>query len=110
MDGGEGAASLADYVTPRERAAGPLWLGRSGVHRIYFVPSILHKAVYLIRGLNCAIHYQWRTQEFCSGVGGEGSTNSVEDRGQREKGSGDGSPLVRGSGGSCNLVQEISLL
>ena len=49
---------------------------------------------------------QWRTQEFCSGGGG--STNSVEDRGQRERGSGGGSPLVRGSGGSCNLVQEIS--
>ena len=37
-----------------------------------------------------------------------GSTNLVEDRGQRERGSGGGSPLVRGSGGSCNLVQEIS--
>ena len=37
-----------------------------------------------------------------------GSTNSVEDRGQRERGSGGCSPLVRGSGGSCNLVQEIS--
>ena len=37
-----------------------------------------------------------------------GSTNSVEDRGQRERGSGSGSPLVRGSGGNCNLVQEIS--
>ena len=50
---------------------------------------------------------QWRTQEFFSG--GEGcSTNSVEDRGQRGRGSGGGSPLVRGSGGSCNLVQEIS--
>ena len=48
---------------------------------------------------------QWRTQEFCSGGG---STNSVEDRGQRERGSGSGSLLVRGSGGSCNLVQEIS--
>ena len=48
---------------------------------------------------------QWRTQEFCSGGG---STNLVEDRGQRERGSGGGSPLVRGSGGSCNLVQEIS--
>jgi len=46
---------------------------------------------------------QWRTQEFCSGGGG--STNSVEDRGQ---GSGGGSPLVRGAGGSCNFVQEIS--
>ena len=37
-----------------------------------------------------------------------GSTNSVEDRAQRERGSGGGSPLVRGSGGSCNLIQEIS--
>jgi len=41
-------------------------------------------------------------------VRGGGSTNSVEDRGQRERGSGGGSPLVRGSGASCNLVQEIS--
>jgi len=40
---------------------------------------------------------------------GEGeSTNSVEDRGQRERGSEGGSPLFRGSGGSCNLVKEIS--
>jgi hypothetical protein len=37
-----------------------------------------------------------------------GSTISVEDRGQRELGSGGGSPLVRGSGGRFNLVQEIS--
>jgi len=47
---------------------------------------------------------QWRTQEFFFGRGGC-STNSVEDRGQ---GSGGGSPLVRGSGGSCDFVQEIS--
>jgi len=39
---------------------------------------------------------------------GRGSTNSVEDRGQREWESGGGSLLVRGSGGSCNLIQEIS--
>jgi len=39
---------------------------------------------------------------------GGGSKYSVEDRGRRERGSGGGSPLVRGSGGSCNLVQEIS--
>jgi len=49
---------------------------------------------------------QWPTQEFCSE--GVRSTNSVEDRGQRERASGGGRPLVRGSGGSCNLVQEIS--
>ena len=36
------------------------------------------------------------------------STNSVEDRGQKERGPRGGSPLVKGSGGSCNLVQEIS--
>ena len=40
--------------------------------------------------------------------GGGVSTNSVEDRGQREPGSGGGSPLIRGSEGSCSLVQEIS--
>ena len=40
--------------------------------------------------------------------GGGGSTNSVEDRGRTERGSGGCSPLVRGSGGSCNLVQKIS--
>ena len=34
------------------------------------------------------------------------STNSVENRGEREWESGGSSPLVRGSGGSCNLVQE----
>jgi len=49
---------------------------------------------------------QWRTREFCSGGGGV-QQKSVEDRGQREQGSGGGSPLVRGSGGSCNFVQEI---
>ena len=37
-----------------------------------------------------------------------GSTNSVENKGQRGRGSWGGSPLVSGSGGSCNLVQEIS--
>ena len=46
---------------------------------------------------------QWRTQEFCLGGG---STNSVEDRQNGDLGG--GSPLLRGSGGSCNLVQEIS--
>jgi len=40
------------------------------------------------------------------GGGGGGSTNSVEDRENRDLVG--GNPLVRGSGGSCNLVQEIS--
>ena len=41
-------------------------------------------------------------------VPGGGSTKSVEDRGQAERGSVGGSHLVSGSGGSCNLVHEIS--
>jgi len=45
---------------------------------------------------------QWRTQEFCL----VDSTKSVEDRENGDMGG--GSPLIRGSGGSCNLVQEIS--
>ena len=48
---------------------------------------------------------QWRTQEFCSEGG---STNSAEDRETERTGIWGGSPLVRGSGGSCNLIQEIS--
>jgi len=51
---------------------------------------------------------QWRTQEFFFFWGGEVSTNSVEGKGQTERGSGGSSPLVRGSEGSRNLVQEIS--
>ena len=49
-------------------------------------------------------HWQWRTQDFCS-VGGFNKFSC----GQRTERTGDlggGSPLVRGSGGSCNLVQE----
>ena len=51
-------------------------------------------------------HTQWHTQEFF--FRGVTSTNSVQDRGQRGRGSGGGSPVVRGSGGICNLVQGIS--
>ena len=56
----------------------------------------------LVKTISCGLR-QWRTQEFCLGEGG--STTSVEDR---ERVSGGGSPLVRGSGSSCNLVQDIS--
>jgi len=45
---------------------------------------------------------QWRTQEFFFG-GVQQIQLRTEDRGTRG-----GSPLVRGSGGSCNFVQEIS--
>jgi len=38
---------------------------------------------------------QWRTQEFFF-LGGGGSADSVEDRGQRERGSGGGSPPSQG--------------
>ena len=66
---------------------------------------ILNRNLNKQTGRMCAGFMQWRTQEFCSGGGG--LTNSVEDRRQRERGSGGGSPLVGGSGGTCNLVQEI---
>jgi len=47
---------------------------------------------------------RWRTQEFCS----RGLQQIQLRTEEREQGSGGGSPLVKGSGGSCNLVQEIS--
>ena len=40
--------------------------------------------------------------------GGGCSTNSVEDRENGDLGAVASYPLVKGSGGSCNLVQEIS--
>jgi hypothetical protein len=57
----------------------------SPVYRVLFIPSV--------RQTPAKRTTQWRTQEFFS-VGG-GSTNSAEDRGQREGGSGGTSPLVR---------------
>ena len=63
------------------------------------VPVRLRPRIFLTLGITSGV-----PRNFVRGV----STNSVEDRGQRERGSGGGSPLVRGSGGSCNLVQEIS--
>jgi hypothetical protein len=41
--------------------------------------------------------------------GGGGWVQQIQLRTEdRERGSGGGSPLVRGPGGSCNLVQQIS--
>jgi len=76
-----------------------MFLQHVGTHVREYAESMSHHHEILI----CLV--QWRTQNFVH-VRGGGSTNSVEDRGQ---GSGGGSPLVRGSGGSCNFVQEISL-
>jgi len=67
----------------------------------------------VIHGMEVQLH-SLLTPALDSGVprnfvrGGGGSTNSVEDRGQRDRGSGGGGPLAGGFGGSCNLVQEIS--
>jgi hypothetical protein len=66
--------------------------------------------VLLIPPLINIIIIQWRTQKLFSGEGSYvrnfflegGSTNSVEDRGQRERGSGGGRPLVRGSAQFAN--------
>ena len=59
--------------------------------------------------LSCSLHLSLNKSGVPRNfVRGECSTHSVEDRGQGERGSGGGSPLVRGSGSSCNLVQEIS--
>jgi hypothetical protein len=49
--------------------------------------SVAYPGIFFIGGFTPGIFF-W---------GGGGSTNSVEDRGQREWGSGGGSPLVRGS-------------
>jgi hypothetical protein len=49
--------------------------------------------------------YQWRTQEFCSGAVQQIQLRA-NDRYNGDLGA--VAPLVRGSGGSCNLVQEIS--
>ena len=65
------------------------------------------------RGADKSLARPWKETSYSavaySGILFEGgaSTNSVEDKGQGERGSGGGCPLVRGSGGSCNLVQEI---
>ena len=50
---------------------------------------------------------QWRTQKFCSG-GGEGVQRIQLWTENGELGEVTPYPLVKGSGGSCNLVQEIS--
>jgi len=50
--------------------------------------------------------WQWSPVAYPGIFFGGGSTNSVEDRENWDLGG--GNPLVRDSGGCCNLVQEIS--
>ena len=63
---------------------------------------------YSVLKMETARSSQWRTQKFCSGGGGVQQIELRTEERERERGSGGGSLLVRGSGGSCNLVQEIS--
>ena len=82
-------------------------------------PTIYVRYLFIyVRILSAFWTAQWRKSNSAQWIGSSGvprnfvrggSTNSVEDRGQRERGSGDRSPLVRGCGGSCILVQEISI-
>ena len=78
---------------------GSCWNGRFDTAYLYHVP-----ASSLNMGLISYFLLSGVPRNFVRG----GSANSVEDRVQRERGSGGGSTLIRGSGGSCNLVQEIS--
>ena len=59
-------------------------------------------------GSDFANNYRWISLAY-PGIFFVGGVQQIQLRtGDRERGSGGGSPLVRGSGGSCNLVQEIS--
>jgi hypothetical protein len=58
------------------------------------------------QGKHCMHYGQWHTQKFC--LWGEGSTNSVANKGQRERGSGGSSPLVRGSAQFVNKWNRYS--
>ena len=76
--------------------------------------TLVHNLCYIVHlsDINIVIVVDYKLH-YISGVPrnfvlGGGSTNSVEDRRHRERGSGGGSPLVRSSGGNCNLVQETS--
>jgi len=87
----------------RGRICAQLWNELKGRRYRKFKEEALDRIVWRVMALKEASGIP---SNFIRGEGG--STNSVEDRGHRERGSGGRSPLVRGSGGSCNLVQEIS--
>ena len=78
-------------------------------NNITSVPKFCSALLKLNYGLVCR---QWRTHEFCSrGAGEEGGVRHAQLRKEdREWRSGGGSPLLRGSGGSCNLVQTFHFI
>jgi hypothetical protein len=59
------------------------------------ISACYHSTTTVSHILGCITSGKWHTQEYF--LGGRGSTNLVEDRGQTERGSGDSSPLVRDS-------------
>jgi hypothetical protein len=63
--------------------------------RKIFVKRHIARQSYCLCESFCGSYTEAVNQNFVSGRGV--STNSVEDRGQRERGSGGGSPLLRGS-------------
>jgi len=105
-----------EYQWRRDFPLTPFWCRGHGRVELYlYPPSGPHRAcngITLPLPLPIYIYiYAVAYPGILFGVGG--STNSAEDRGQRTERTGiwgGGSPVVRGSGGSCNLVQEISFL
>jgi hypothetical protein len=92
-----------------------LWFPLSVIPQVFHAHIFLCHRRYVISahdsvGKQRTAKWWWKgqclTQDFFSGGGGFNKFSW----GQRtERGSGGGSPLVRGSGGSCNLVHEISV-
>jgi hypothetical protein len=92
----------------------PMCIAHVCVWRLLFIPkecsnnAIFYRSGKLLPSLHKVWGYvNWWTQTVVHPGIFSGGFNKFR-WGQRERGSGGGSPLVRGSGGSCNLVQEIS--
>jgi len=95
-----------ELIRPNYTSKYLLYLRKTKIVCYLFIPQ-------LFVWFKFASDFPWVGVCPCSGVPrnfvreGGGSTNSFDDRGQTERGPGGGSPLVSGSEGSFNLVQEI---